>query len=64
MYKEFFQHSSLLGFPLFSLILFIFVFAVVVVMAFVRYRGPRLEQHSNMPLQDDLPPPHRAPLEE
>lgn len=56
MYKEFFQDSEFLSFPLFTLFLFIAVFAYVVLRAFTRKPGDaRIEALSRLPL-DDGPP--------
>lgn len=56
MYKEFFKDSAFLNFPLFTLLLFIAVFAFVVLRAVFQKQGdPRVEALSRLPLEDGPP---------
>lgn len=56
MYKEFFKDSTFLNFPLFTLLLFVSIFAFVVLRALFQKRGdPRIEALSRLPLEDGPP---------
>lgn len=56
MYKEFFKDSTFLNFPLFTLLLFVAVFAFVVLRAVFQKKGdPRIEALSRLPLEDGPP---------
>ena len=50
MYREFFARSPLLGLPLLSLVIFITVFALLVVRA-MRRRPASFEPLANLPLE-------------
>lgn len=56
MYKEFFKDSTYLDFPLFTLLLFVSVFLVVVLRAlFSRRNEPRMQALARLPLEDGPP---------
>jgi hypothetical protein len=52
MFHEFFQKSPLLALPLFSLVLFMSIFAVVV--AYVIRRGSALNERGQLPLAKEI----------